>query len=491
MFYSLNIKNGAVYAWVGAANSSITAPDFKVHYGGRLSIQYPNVSLIASTLLIEPTGLVTADAVSFGNVGNAGPTTGASYATRGGASTSSNTFGNLYGSMYLPIGSAGWGSNTPYSTGGGQIILQAGTLLQVEGTVTASATNIYGGSNTGGGTGGAILVMASTMRGSGTLQANGAPGGSNYPYWGGGGAGGRIAIYLSAEDFAFNGVLSVAGGICGGGSSYNSACGGNYEGNQVYSSHGGHGTVYINSLVNSATYQHLILDNLDKSYGYSFALNEVSRVYLDRLSLRNNVNFNLGSTMALTVLDLAGDNSAQVNIAPGYYFEVGGVNVSRTFPAVRYLNLNAGSTTRLSRHSVMRSSCTLSLNGLLVGVENLYLYSTGNSFSGGRTTCFTCTGSTATNWNDYYLFENLVLFGGSSLSIGNAQGVSNLNTRVGATFVTAHSLFEMKYTASVSIYSGSIYALDAHLEARAAVTVSATGSSFASFQSFPLFSATE
>ena len=66
----------------------------------------------------------------------------------------------------------------------------------------------YGGS--GGGSGGSIYIITNILEGSGQIIANG---GQGYDSLGGGGSGGRIAIYSQTNNF--QGIVQVEGCAAG------------------------------------------------------------------------------------------------------------------------------------------------------------------------------------------------------------------------------------------------------------------------------------
>jgi len=103
----------------------------------------------------------------------------------------------------------------PGGKGGGTISLTVGGVLTVDGEISADGTN--GGTGNvylaywsgGGGSGGSINLRVGTIRGAGSITAQGGNGGwSNRS---GGGAGGRISLLYDHYDF--DGNISVRGGI--------------------------------------------------------------------------------------------------------------------------------------------------------------------------------------------------------------------------------------------------------------------------------------
>ncbi|WP_413587051.1 hypothetical protein [Bdellovibrio sp. HCB274] len=114
--------------------------------------------------------------------------------------------GKPYGNMLQPseMGSGGGhgeggGYTSPGGRGGGAIKLVLSGTLTVDGVLSSDGWGAPYWTNTypGGGAGGSIWITASSVVGSGSINATGGYGGNDpYPY-GGVGAGGRIAIYYS------------------------------------------------------------------------------------------------------------------------------------------------------------------------------------------------------------------------------------------------------------------------------------------------------
>jgi hypothetical protein len=140
------------------------------------------------------------------------PCSGGGYGGYGAASNPTNALGGTYyGSQISPSGlGSGGGFWTPYSfggNGGGAIKLTSlGSVVQVDGVISANGGAGFG-SGGGGGSGGTISILGGTLLGSGTISANG---GAGVAAIGGGGGGGRI--YLTPATNLFNGTISAFGG---------------------------------------------------------------------------------------------------------------------------------------------------------------------------------------------------------------------------------------------------------------------------------------
>ena len=146
-------------------------------------------------------------------------TAGGSFAGEGGHITNTTGFVS-YGSILDPLsyGSGGWGDNSYYG-GGGIIKLAVGGALTVEGTIAArgfgyalNGTIAETGEPTAGGagSGGSINIVAASLSGAGSIDANG---GNNGLY--GPGSGGRVKVALTGNNAtfdSFSGTIEAVGG---------------------------------------------------------------------------------------------------------------------------------------------------------------------------------------------------------------------------------------------------------------------------------------
>jgi hypothetical protein len=135
---------------------------------------------------------------------------GGSYGGLGGTS-SSNAVANLTYGLYdnpadLGSGGGNGASGAVGAPGGGAVKISAGGNINIDGAIVANgwdATN----SRSGGGSGGSIWLIASSVSGAGTITANG---GAGEPIHGGGGGGGRISIQANTN--TFSGATTAYGG---------------------------------------------------------------------------------------------------------------------------------------------------------------------------------------------------------------------------------------------------------------------------------------
>lgn len=148
---------------------------------------------------------------------------GAGYGGQGGGSFDASG-GRFYGITSAPIylGSGGGrakgntsGTEVPGGSGGGAVKLIITDTITHDGSISANGGHGrdtgFGEYGSGGGSGGSIFIVAENLNGSGSISANGGDGG-NATHAGGGGAGGRIAVF-HRQDSLFSGIPQVNGGF--------------------------------------------------------------------------------------------------------------------------------------------------------------------------------------------------------------------------------------------------------------------------------------
>ena len=179
---------------------------------------------------------------------NTGPG-GGGHGGRGGRGSAGLQASYSYGSMYEPTEYGSGGGTGSYGTGGrggGRIVFEISEMLRLEGRVQANGESRSAVSSSGGGAGGSIVIRALNFDGEGYVTVNGGSSYSSVRPYGGGGAGGRIAVY-------YNGNYTFIG-------SYQS------RGGTSQAERGGAGTVYIENNRNSSQpFRTLRIDNGDGS----------------------------------------------------------------------------------------------------------------------------------------------------------------------------------------------------------------------------------
>lgn len=190
---------------------------------------------------------------------------GGSHGGRGGRGTAGLHTPSSYGSIYEPTQFGSGGGNGLNGMGGGQgggrIVFEISDMLRLEGHVHADGEPGSRSSDpSGGGAGGSIVIRSFKFDGEGTVSVNGGSCPSTYAPYGGGGAGGRIAVYYNGS-YTFIGSFQSYGGIS-------------------QAEWGGAGTVYIKNNQNmSQPYSILRIDNRATRSGPS-RLNEIQELHL-------------------------------------------------------------------------------------------------------------------------------------------------------------------------------------------------------------------
>ena len=233
---NLIVRNGGVFKQTNTLPLNFTS--IQVDSGGQLT-HGPNGTSQSALLNLNVSGnfnvqagaVILADGLGYSGYGGshvgAGPGGGGTGGSKsggggghggvGGSSTDGSPGGATYDSALFPsqLGSQGGGSTqgggAPGGAGGGEVLIQVGGILTLNGLISANGSTgsaeSYYGSGGGGGGGGTINVSAANFAGSAILRA---AGGTGSGYGGSGGGGGRIALSYGARTASL--TLSVAGG---------------------------------------------------------------------------------------------------------------------------------------------------------------------------------------------------------------------------------------------------------------------------------------
>lgn len=117
--------------------------------------------------------------------------------------------GNSYGSIFRPLllGSGGGNGQGEGGIGGGQLYWEVAKRLELNGLISARGSK-SSGSNSGGGSGGSVLIEATNFTGHGEISVVGGDSKGN----GGAGAGGRISVHCRWR-YTFGGKIRNRGGL--------------------------------------------------------------------------------------------------------------------------------------------------------------------------------------------------------------------------------------------------------------------------------------
>ena len=209
-FGSVTVKRGSKIIFRKVNNTlTLMCGFFRVKYGG---IMILNHGVIRSSFAwVESTGVVMLDGRGFKEESGPGRGTtkdgvggGAGHGGEGAGSTG----GNPYDSVYTPgkLGSGGGRGQGVGGFGGGRLLWVIGSLLQINGLVSANGLD-GSGANAGGGSGGSILMLTTNMTGHGEIAVAGGKGVGS----GGAGAGGRVGIHCRWR-YKYGGKLTDHGG---------------------------------------------------------------------------------------------------------------------------------------------------------------------------------------------------------------------------------------------------------------------------------------
>jgi len=189
---SIVVTNGGKIACAVAASATATN---KVHLEA-------NRICVSSNSSIDASGASRRESTGNSN-------SGGSYGGRGGYYSTWGFSGPTYGSITEPVDMGTRSSSTPdVGLAGGVIYVKANELV-LDGAIRSSGSNApsYTGS------GGSIWLDVGTLRGAGSVAANGGNGHASYSLTGSGG--GRVAIYYAdASGFDLNRVYAY-GGVAG------------------------------------------------------------------------------------------------------------------------------------------------------------------------------------------------------------------------------------------------------------------------------------
>ncbi|EGD80128.1 hypothetical protein PTSG_13036 [Salpingoeca rosetta] len=210
---------------------NLNVADLTIKYGGTVLMNHADI--FSSTAYIEATGRLSLDARGPGGLEvYMGPSPGVtvndigSGGGHGGEGGGNHTFmdngvpihlspkgGEPHGSMYRPtqLGSGGGHGKggrlvSPGGRGGGQLFWDSAVSIEVDGTLSCRGGNGTG-ENSGGGSGGSILIQTTNFTGHGELAVNGGHGTKR----GYDGAGGRVAVHCEWR-YKFGGRLRDRGG---------------------------------------------------------------------------------------------------------------------------------------------------------------------------------------------------------------------------------------------------------------------------------------
>ena len=213
-FSSLRLENGAFLTFENGylKKTPLTVRSLELRFGAILQGSW--ISIRASEITVRSGAMIILSGRGHGSgkgkgagglLARAG--TGGGYGGVGGNSTES--FGRSYGFTLKPnmTGSGGGPSSVGAGgAGGGFLHLEIVTYLHLDGEIRVDGMRGLA-EDSGGGSGGSLWLHAKGVLGNGLMSANGGDGNR----LGGGGSGGRIALYLK-QKLSFEGKMLAVGG---------------------------------------------------------------------------------------------------------------------------------------------------------------------------------------------------------------------------------------------------------------------------------------
>lgn len=335
---------------------------------------------------------------------------GGGHASEGGIGRDPSVSLKPYGSLYLPrqfgmYGCAGDGSaggNT-----GGVFSVTVGALLHVDGTLTTRG-QVGVGSQSGGGSGGSILITTEAFTGNGAIDVSG---GQSRGERSGGGSGGRLALYVKSRNRFFGRYLAHGGRT------------GSKEKDLTRSS-GGPGTVFIRDNRDHGSYDRLLVDNSDRPWSHYVTLNETQDSYeFDEVHLTRKASLHMvenGKPLNLTIHKILGDGTGLVHVHAKQILTAEVKDARRTISrAQTNFKLDFDSSAMMSTvvHVIGRGDLALDWNGRLINVLHLHLPS-------GRKAIIGIEARTGTIQNGQFIsFETPGTFHFATLEFGSKSKV--------------------------------------------------------------------
>ena len=318
-FGTLIVQRGSLVSFSRINDTLVlTAGIFRVKYEGEVRFNHGEID--SSWAWVESRGRVLLEGTGY--FSEAGPGrgitssqigTGAGHGGEGGSSFSRT--GEWYGSILRPVhlGSGGGNGRGVGGRGGGSLHWRIGQTLELDGLVSLKGFNGTG-SDSGGGSGGSLLVECTNITGYGTVNVIGGSGTGRA----GGGAGGRAAIHIRFKH-KFSGIYEAYGGS-----------------GKVY---GAAGTVYVEETARGpqyadikysketnrteavSTHRFIKIDNWNRKTTFSTSLVEYRNVYyeFDEMFLTRYANLQIdhppnSPNVTVVVHHFLGDGTGRVHL---------------------------------------------------------------------------------------------------------------------------------------------------------------------------------
>ena len=210
---ALTLQNGAVLTQPGATTTSVPRLELQV---GILTVDASSKIDVSGRGLLGGLTGTNPDAAgrTEGNVAGSTGRSGGSHGGLGGEGfvNDPNVAAAVYDDVRDPNEPGGGGATAcpPGNNNGGGVLRLTATTVQLDGVIAADGAGSQNGC-AGGGAGGSIALAVGTLKGGGSMHANGGsvPGGGNGT---GGGGGGRVAVvYDNAAMFTLTNIATLGG----------------------------------------------------------------------------------------------------------------------------------------------------------------------------------------------------------------------------------------------------------------------------------------
>ncbi|XP_019646039.1 PREDICTED: uncharacterized protein LOC109486623 [Branchiostoma belcheri] len=423
--------------------------------GGVIQIDTHHATINTTALRIERSAEMTSTGGGYDasqGPGAGGTGSGGGYASPGGDGESSSG-GSAYGSMILPSDPGSGGGRASGGSGGGHLQIQTGRDVFLDGTISSNGEDGEAQADSGGGSGGTVMINCQQITGHGLVQANGGVGKVlSSHYENGGGSGGRVAIH-QRETFSFQGTVEALGAY---GRHYGSA-----------------GTVYIRETLGDTVYNQLWLDNKGRTCRNHVVIDESGqgnftfhRVHLVRKACLRTKQLPSGSaTVRITLI--TGDGTGTLTIRNNHIAFIQTDELCTFIPA--NVVVESGGFLVLPLETTIQS--TLQVRGALYGVEHLYVKGTVKFYNSGYSACHNCT--LGSGERGQYWFTGVTVLNGGKLEImrGRTTNLHHYSVQV-----RTSEYFDVDYGGEVSVGDGVvIYTLDTKVEKIAVMTANGGG----------------
>ena len=285
---------------------------------------------------------------------------GGAYASESGTGSDGKLFLKPYGSLYLPreFGTNGCGDQNSGGNAGGLFFMTIGDVLHLDGTLNARGHD-GGSSPSGGGSGGSILLNTVSFTGNGVLDVSGGHGQN-----GGGGSGGRLAVYVGSKGRYFGQNLATGGSAA----------------NDLSRSSGGPGTVYIRELRNQVPHDRLVVDNKNRPFSHYVTLNETMNSYeFDEIHLTRKASLHMvdnGKQLNLTIHKILGDGTGLVHLHGNHLLTAEVKDARRTITRAQanfILDVHSSAIMSTVVHMIGQGAVAFDWRGRLINVMHLHL----------------------------------------------------------------------------------------------------------------------